>query len=48
MKLQIHKEFTEARINAFVCDLTVDDLSEEISPSSIDVVTMVVEWFCSI
>ncbi|KAL3500802.1 hypothetical protein ACH5RR_039895 [Cinchona calisaya] len=39
--VKMHKEFTEARINAFVCDLTVDDLSEQISPSSVDVVTMI-------
>lgn len=40
-KLQMHKEFDDARINAFVFDLTADDLSEKISPSSVDIVTMV-------
>ncbi|CAI9093728.1 OLC1v1029280C1 [Oldenlandia corymbosa var. corymbosa] len=39
--VKTHKEFTESRINAFVCDLTLDDLSERISPSSVDVVTMI-------
>lgn len=36
-----HKEFNEGQINAFVCDLTVDDLSEQIPPTSVDVVTMI-------
>ncbi|XP_071919546.1 uncharacterized protein [Coffea arabica] len=36
-----HKEFNEGQINAFVCDLTVDDLSEQIPPSSVDAVTMI-------
>lgn len=35
-----HKDFTETRISTFVCDLTSDDLSRQISPSSIDIVTM--------
>ncbi|RVW70463.1 hypothetical protein CK203_058343 [Vitis vinifera] len=35
-----HKDFTENRVSAFVCDLTVDDLSEHISPSSVDIITM--------
>ncbi|CAN0882060.1 tRNA N(3)-methylcytidine methyltransferase METTL6 [Linum grandiflorum] len=39
--VKAHKDYTETRINAFVCDLTVDDLSKEISPSSVDVVTMI-------
>lgn len=38
--VKMHKDFTETRINAFVCDLTVDDLSLQISPSSVDIVTM--------
>ena len=37
----MHKDFKESQVSAFVCDLTVDDLSKEISPSSIDIVTMV-------
>ncbi|KAL6216816.1 hypothetical protein ACLB2K_010034 [Fragaria x ananassa] len=36
-----HKDFTESRVNAFVCDLTIDDLSQQISPSSVDIVTMI-------
>ncbi|XP_073130985.1 uncharacterized protein [Henckelia pumila] len=36
-----HRDFTEARVNAFVCDLTIDDLCQHISPSSIDIVTMI-------
>ncbi|XP_073315487.1 uncharacterized protein [Primulina huaijiensis] len=36
-----HRDFTEARVNAFVCDLTIDDLFQHISPSSVDIVTMI-------
>ncbi|KAL3844256.1 hypothetical protein ACJIZ3_001659 [Penstemon smallii] len=36
-----HKDFTEARVNAFVCDLTSDDLCKHIAPSSVDIVTMI-------
>ncbi|XP_060208528.1 uncharacterized protein LOC132635932 [Lycium barbarum] len=36
-----HKDFDDARVNAFVCDPTVDDLIPHISPSSVDVVTMI-------
>ncbi|XP_031278923.1 uncharacterized protein LOC116137379 [Pistacia vera] len=39
--VKTHKEFTETRVSAFVCDLTADDLSKQISPSSIDIVTMI-------
>ncbi|KAG8375693.1 hypothetical protein BUALT_Bualt10G0127100 [Buddleja alternifolia] len=39
--VKIHKDFTEARVNAFVCDLTSDDLCQHITPSSVDVVTMI-------
>lgn len=42
--LQTHKDYTESRVNAFVCDLTSDDLTKEIPPSSVDIVTMVFEW----
>ncbi|RRT50633.1 hypothetical protein B296_00051613, partial [Ensete ventricosum] len=35
-----HKDFSADRINAFVCDLTVQTLSEIIEPSSVDIVTM--------
>ncbi|XP_057524424.1 uncharacterized protein LOC130804110 isoform X2 [Amaranthus tricolor] len=36
-----HREYTETCINAFVCDLTSDDLSKQIAPSSVDIVTMI-------
>ncbi|CAA7390604.1 unnamed protein product [Spirodela intermedia] len=39
--VKAHKDFRDDRINAFVCDLTVDDLSEKIPSSSVDVVTLV-------
>lgn len=39
--VKTHKDFTENRVSAFVCDLTVDDLSEHISPSSVDIITMI-------
>ncbi|CAI0384788.1 unnamed protein product, partial [Linum tenue] len=39
--VKAHKDYTETRVGAFVCDLTADDLSKEISPSSVDVVTMI-------
>ncbi|XP_022892751.1 uncharacterized protein LOC111407483 isoform X3 [Olea europaea var. sylvestris] len=39
--VKMHKDFKEDRISAFICDLTVDDLSQQISPSSVDIVTMV-------
>lgn len=39
--VKTHKGFMETRVNAFVCDLTADDLSQHISPSSVDIVTMV-------
>ncbi|CAM8970520.1 unnamed protein product [Rhodiola kirilowii] len=39
--VKTHKEFMESRVNAFVCDLTVDDLSAHISLSSVDIVTMI-------
>lgn len=41
-----HKEFNESRVAAFVCDLTADDLSNHISPSSIDVVMMFLQRGC--
>ena len=40
--MQTHKDFNESRVAAFVCDLTADDVSNHISPSSIDVVMMVI------
>ncbi|KAI3855589.1 hypothetical protein MKX03_006627 [Papaver bracteatum] len=39
--VKLHKEFTSDRVNAFVCDLTADDISEQIPPSSVDIVTMI-------
>ncbi|KAK6161986.1 hypothetical protein DH2020_001827 [Rehmannia glutinosa] len=39
--VKMHKDFTEASVNAFVCDLTVDDLSVHVAPSSVDIVTMI-------
>ncbi|KAL9230397.1 hypothetical protein vseg_005758 [Gypsophila vaccaria] len=39
--VKAHKEYTETFINAFVCDLTSDDLSKQIAPSSVDIVTMI-------
>ncbi|XWS26435.1 hypothetical protein CRYUN_Cryun26dG0032200 [Craigia yunnanensis] len=39
--VKAHKDFTETRVSAFVCDLTIDDLCKQISPASIDVVTMI-------
>ena len=40
--MQAHKDFNDDRVAAFVCDLTADDLSNNISPSSVDVVMMVI------
>ncbi|KAL0545499.1 hypothetical protein IC582_015384 [Cucumis melo] len=39
--VETHKDFNESRVAAFVCDLTADDMSNHISPSSIDVVMMI-------
>lgn len=39
----MHKDFTDKRVSAFVCDLTVDDLRDHIPPSSVDIVTMVLD-----
>ncbi|WOL09934.1 hypothetical protein Cni_G18688 [Canna indica] len=36
-----HKDFSEDRVHAFVCDLTMHTLSDVIEPSSVDIVTMV-------
>lgn len=45
MSFQIHKDFTEAKVNAFACDLTIDDLCAHVAPSSVDIVTMVIIVF---
>ncbi|BBG95073.1 S-adenosyl-L-methionine-dependent methyltransferases superfamily protein [Prunus dulcis] len=39
--VKAHKDFTDSRVSAFVCDLTIDDLSKQISSSSVDIVTMI-------
>lgn len=39
--VQSHKEYADTRIHAFVCDLTSDDLSNHIAPSSVDIITMI-------
>ncbi|PSR93598.1 Methyltransferase-like protein [Actinidia chinensis var. chinensis] len=39
--VKTHKDFMETRVNAFVCDLTADDLGKQISASSVDIVTMI-------
>ncbi|KAF9616980.1 hypothetical protein IFM89_033050 [Coptis chinensis] len=37
-----HKDFNEDHVNAFVCDLTTDDLSKNVgSSSTVDIVTMI-------
>ncbi|KAG6534360.1 uncharacterized protein LOC121985839 isoform X2 [Zingiber officinale] len=36
-----HKDFSGDHINAFVCDLTIHNLSEIIAPASVDIVTMI-------
>uniref|UniRef100_A0A7N0UAS2 Methyltransferase type 12 domain-containing protein n=1 Tax=Kalanchoe fedtschenkoi TaxID=63787 RepID=A0A7N0UAS2_KALFE len=36
-----HKDFNTDRINAFVCDVTKDDLTDKILPSSVDILTLV-------
>ncbi|KAJ7958379.1 Methyltransferase [Quillaja saponaria] len=39
--VKTHKDFKETSVSAFVCDLTVDDLSKQIPPSSVDIITMI-------
>ncbi|KAK7290964.1 hypothetical protein RIF29_05781 [Crotalaria pallida] len=39
--VKTHEDFKESHVSAFVSDLTVDDLCEEIPPSSVDIVTMI-------
>ncbi|MBA0814064.1 hypothetical protein Gohar_019911 [Gossypium harknessii] len=41
VEMQSHAEFKEDRVNAFLCDVTVDNLLERINPSSVDVITLV-------
>ncbi|KAL1204362.1 putative protein arginine N-methyltransferase 3 [Cardamine amara subsp. amara] len=39
--VKAHNEYTEKRVCAFACDLTGDGLDNHISPSSVDIVTMI-------
>ncbi|KAG9451821.1 hypothetical protein H6P81_004725 [Aristolochia fimbriata] len=39
--VQANENFRADQVNAFVCDVTVDDLSKTISPSSVDIVTLI-------
>lgn len=39
--VKAHKDFNKEKINAFACDLTSEDLLKHISPSSVDIVTMI-------
>ncbi|XP_039137524.1 LOW QUALITY PROTEIN: uncharacterized protein LOC120275095 [Dioscorea cayenensis subsp. rotundata] len=39
--VKAHKDFSEDRVNAFVCDLTQHNLNEIVAPSSVDVATMI-------
>jgi len=39
--VKAHDEYTETRVCAFACDLTGDGLDKHISPSSVDIVTMI-------
>ncbi|GLT25602.1 hypothetical protein SLA2020_007230 [Shorea laevis] len=39
--VKTHKDFTETRVSVFVCDLTMDDLSKQVPPTSVDIVTMI-------
>ncbi|KAL4585052.1 hypothetical protein LXL04_009665 [Taraxacum kok-saghyz] len=39
--VKAHKDFKKEKINAFACDLTSEDLMNHISPSSVDIVTMI-------
>ncbi|CAL0322687.1 unnamed protein product [Lupinus luteus] len=39
--VKTHEDFKESHVNAFVSDLTADDLCKEILPSSVDIITMI-------
>ncbi|XP_037492908.1 uncharacterized protein LOC105638120 isoform X2 [Jatropha curcas] len=39
--VKTHKDYRDTHFSAFACDLTIDDLDKEISPSSVDIVTMI-------
>ncbi|KAM3262253.1 hypothetical protein ACQJBY_052764 [Aegilops geniculata] len=36
-----HKDFRSDRVNAFACDITSEQLTEAVEPSSVDIVTMI-------
>jgi methyltransferase-like protein 6 len=36
-----HKDYRPDRVNAFACDITSEQLTENVQPSSVDVVTMI-------
>lgn len=40
--MQKHKDYRPDRVNAFACDITSEQLTENVQPSSVDVVTMVI------
>jgi methyltransferase-like protein 6 len=39
--MQKHKDYRPDRVNAFACDITSEQLTENVQPSSVDVVTMI-------
>lgn len=39
--LQSHADHKETQVNAFVCDVTEEDLCDRLAPSSVDIVTLV-------
>uniref|UniRef100_A0ACD5WF16 Uncharacterized protein n=1 Tax=Avena sativa TaxID=4498 RepID=A0ACD5WF16_AVESA len=39
--MQKHKDFRPDRVNAFACDITSEQLTENVEPSSVDIVTMI-------
>lgn len=41
-----HKDFKLDRINAFVCDITSEQLTKSMEPSSADIVTMLHQIKC--
>jgi hypothetical protein len=40
--VQKHKDFRLGQINAFVCDITSEQLTDSVEPSSVNIVTMVI------
>ncbi|XP_057831124.2 uncharacterized protein LOC131041905 isoform X2 [Cryptomeria japonica] len=39
--VKAHKDYKEEQVHAFVCDVTADELTVEIPPASVDIVTMI-------